>query len=175
MPSYNSMILGALSLCAISVSYPATAQSAPVPDSITLNENGKQFKPFSFDHAKHIQLIKECADCHHHTTGTLVLNPNCVKCHQNSSPTEVVSCKGCHSSSPFSPETLAAKRADKQRYHLDKMGLKGAMHQGCIGCHSKQGAGPVGCEECHQLTTQGEAFFSTSRKGMKPAKGKGHH
>ena len=169
MPSYNLMLLGALSLCAISVSHPEAAHCAPVPDSITLNQNGKLFAPFSFDHARHIQLIRECADCHHHTTGTLVLDPNCVKCHKNSSETAVVSCKGCHSPSPFSPETLAAKRADKQRYHLDKMGLKGAMHQGCITCHSKQGAGPVGCEECHPATKQSAAFYSTARKGMKPA------
>lgn len=174
MSSYTHLIIAALSLGAVSLSYPATAQTAAVPDSITLNENGKLFQPFSFDHAAHIQMMKDCAGCHHHTTGTLVLDPNCAKCHQNSSPTAVVSCKGCHSSSPFSPETLAATHADNQRYHKDKMGLKGAMHQNCIGCHSKEGAGPVGCQECHARTPAGEAFYSSSRRGAKPAQAKGH-
>jgi len=169
MSSYKHFIVAALSIGAISVSSPAALQCAPVPDSVVLNQNGKLFSPFSFNHAQHIQLIKECADCHHHTTGTLVLDPNCARCHQNSSPTAVVSCKGCHSATPFSPETLAAKRADKQRYHLDKMGLKGAMHQNCIGCHNKQGNGPTGCQDCHPRTTQGEAFYSSARKGAKPA------
>ena len=174
MPSYKHLIFGALSLCAISVSYPSAAPCAPVPDTITLNQDGKQFKPFDFDHAKHIRLIKECSDCHHHTTGTLVLNANCARCHQNSSPTAVVSCKGCHSSTPFSPETVAAKAAEKDRYHQDKMGLKGAMHHSCIGCHSTQGIGPVGCQDCHPRSKQGDAFYSAARKGAKPAHAKGH-
>ena len=175
MSSYKPLILAALTLCATSLSQVAAPHCATIPDSITLNENGKLFSAFSFDHAKHIELIKECSDCHHHTTGTLVLDPNCARCHQNSSPTSVVSCRGCHSSTPFSPATLAARRAEERRYHLDKMGLKGAMHQSCIGCHSKQGTGPVGCMECHPRTTQGEAFYSSQRKGSKPARAaKGH-
>jgi hypothetical protein len=169
MSSYKHFIVAALSIGAISVSSPAALQCAPVPDSVILNQGGKLFSPFSFNHAKHIEQIKECADCHHHTTGTLVLDPNCSRCHANSSPTAVVSCKGCHLSTPFSPETLAAKRADKQRYHLDKMGLKGAMHQSCIGCHSKKGNGPTGCQDCHPRTKEGEAFYSSARKGAKPA------
>lgn len=173
MPSYKPLMLGAL-LLSMSASYPMAASCMSAPDSITLNTEGKLFLPFSFDHAKHIQSIKECSDCHHHTTGTLVLDPKCVKCHQNSSPTEVVSCKGCHSSTPFSPQTLAEKRTEKQRYHLDKMGLKGAMHQGCIGCHTKEAAGPVGCEECHPRSKAGEAFYNTDKVG-KPSQGARKH
>lgn len=175
MSSYKHLIVAALSLGAISVSNPPAALCAAVPDSVTLNQNGTLYEPFTFNHAKHIQQLKECAGCHHHTTGTLVLDPDCVRCHQNSSPTQVVSCKGCHSTKPFSPETLAEKHADKQGYHKDKMGLKGAMHQNCIGCHSKEGAGPVGCQECHPRTAAGEAFNSSSRLGAKPANAKKHH
>ncbi|HBA87063.1 MAG TPA: class III cytochrome C [Geobacter sp.] len=172
MPSTKLLILGALAIGAISVTSPATATA--VPDSITLNQNGKLYQPFSFDHAQHILLIKECSDCHHHTTGTLVLDPNCARCHQNSSPTAVVSCKGCHSSTPFSPETLAEKRAHKERFHQDKMGLKGAMHENCIGCHKKMGTGPAGCQDCHPRNAKGDAFYSADRKGAKPAHAKEH-
>ena len=174
MPTYRPLIFGAL-LLSLSVSCPIAASAISVPDSITLNENGTQFKPFSFDHAAHIQLIKECSDCHHHTTGTLVVDQRCVKCHANSSPTAVVSCKGCHSSTPFSPETLAAKHTDKERFHLDKLGLKGAMHQSCIGCHSKQAAGPVDCQGCHPRSAAGDAFYSSDKHAPKTAQGKKKH
>lgn len=169
MPSYKALILGALVL-SMSASFPiaASCQTA-APDSITLNQNGKLYKSFLFDHGKHIQMIKECADCHHHTTGTLVLDPNCVRCHSNSSPTAVVACRGCHSSKPFAPEALAEKRAAQGRFHLDKMGLKGAMHQSCIGCHTKQAAGPVTCQGCHPRTREGDLFYSSDKVAPKTA------
>jgi hypothetical protein len=170
MPSYKPLIFGAL-LLSMSASYPIAASCAPIPDSITLNQSGKLFNPFAFDHAKHIQMIKECSDCHHHTTGTLVLDPNCVRCHKNSSPTAVVACNGCHSSSPFSPETVAEKHAAQQRYHQGKMGLKGAMHQNCIGCHTKQAAGPVDCQGCHKRSRQGDLFYSSGKLAPKTAHG----
>lgn len=170
MPSYKPLLFGALIL-SLSASYSLAASSQSIPDSITLNQNGKLYKPFSFDHAKHINMIKECSDCHHHTTGTLVLDQNCVRCHKNSSPTATVSCKGCHSATPFSPEELAQKRADKLRYHQDKIGLKGAMHQNCMGCHKKQGAGPVGCQDCHPRSQAGNAFYSAGKLGNGQAQG----
>ena len=173
MPSYKPLIFGAL-LLSMSASYPIAASAKPVLDSITLNENGKLYQPFSFAHDKHIQLIKECSDCHHHTTGTLVTNPRCVRCHANSSPTAEVSCKKCHSSKPFSPETLAAKSTERDRFHLDQMGLKGAMHQNCIGCHDKQKAGPVECQGCHLLSTSGNALYNTNKHAPKTAHGKKH-
>lgn len=163
MPSYKPLILGALVL-SLSASFPIAASCQSAPDTITLNASGRLFQPFAFNHAKHIQMIRECSDCHHHTTGTLVLDSNCVRCHKNSSPTAVVSCKGCHQRDPFSPDALAEKRANPQRYHQDKIGLKGAMHQGCIGCHKKQGAGPVGCQDCHQRTPAGNAFYNADKK-----------
>jgi hypothetical protein len=168
MPSYKHLITGAI-LLSLSASYPMAASCMSVPDTITLNQNGKLYQPFQFNHAKHIQDIKECADCHHHTTGTLVQDPKCVGCHANSSPTEVVSCKGCHSKDPFTPQTLADKHG-KSRFHLDKLGIKGAMHQSCLGCHKEQGAGPVGCKECHPGTKEGDAFMYSGKVGTaKPA------
>jgi hypothetical protein len=168
MPSFKTLLLAVLAL-SMSASYPVAASCQPVPDTITLNENGKLFQPFSFNHAKHIQMIKECSDCHHHTTGTLVLDQNCIRCHQNSSPTKVVSCRGCHLAAPFSPEALAEKRADPRRFHLDKIGLKGAMHQNCIGCHQRQAAGPVGCQGCHPRSKAGDAFYNSDKTGAKGA------
>ena len=144
----------------MSASLPAPASARTAPDSITLNTQGKLYQPFTFNHAKHIIAIKECADCHHHTTGTLVLDQNCVRCHVNSSATAVVACKGCHMENPFSPESLADKKAHPKRYPLDMMGLKGTMHQSCMGCHTKQAKGPVDCLGCHKRTKAGDALYS---------------
>lgn len=151
---------------------PGTSQGITVPDTLVLNSKSKLYEPFKFDHAKHIQLTKECSDCHHHTTGTLVQDANCVRCHRNSSETTVVSCKGCHLADPFS--AAAIKEKDPKLYHNDKPSIKAAMHRNCIVCHEKT-AGPTGCKDCHQRTKDGDAFYNSGSfapKG-KPAKG-GH-
>ncbi|MGD0585330.1 MAG: cytochrome c3 family protein [Oryzomonas sp.] len=131
-----------------------------VPDMITLNNPGKLYASITFNHAKHITLTKECSDCHHHTTGTLVQDPNCIRCHRNSGETKTVACRGCHMQDPFT--AVAMREKDPKNYHLDKPGLKGAMHQACIGCHSKMN-GPTGCQGCHQLTKEGQAFYNAGQ------------
>jgi len=151
---------------------PGTSRGITVPDTVTLNNQSKLYEPFNFNHAKHIQLTKECSYCHHHTTGTLDQNSNCIRCHRNSSETKVVSCKGCHQTDPFSADAL--KEKDPKTYHLDKPSLKAAMHRNCITCHEKM-KGPVGCQDCHKRTKEGDAFYNSgvfAPKG-KPAKG-GH-
>ena len=121
---------------------PDTSRGITVPDTVTLNSQSKLYEPFSFDHAKHILLTKECSYCHHHTTGTLEQDPNCVRCHRNSSETKTVSCKGCHLPDPFSAAAIKGK--DPKNYHNDIPGLKAAMHINCINCHEKM-TGPTGC------------------------------
>ena len=173
MHFHKSILFCALVL-SMAASNPMAASCKTAPDTITLNAQGKLFQPFSFNHAKHILAIKECADCHHHTTGTLVLDPNCVRCHVNSSATAVVACRGCHTETPFSPASLADKKANPKRYHLDMMGLKGTLHQSCIGCHTKQAKGPVGCQDCHKCTKAGDAFYSTEVVPKPQAQAKEH-
>jgi len=157
------------------VAVPGTSRGISVPDTVILNGQSKLYEPINFNHAKHIQLTKECSGCHHHTTGTLVQDPNCIRCHRNSSETKEVSCKGCHRADPFS--AAAIKEKDPKAYHLDKPSLKAAMHRNCIGCHEKSN-GPVGCQDCHQRTKAGDAFYNsgTFAPKNKPAKnGHGGH
>jgi hypothetical protein len=154
---------------------PGMSQGLTVPDSVTLNSQSKLYEPFQFNHSKHIQLTKECSDCHHHTTGTLVQDANCVRCHRNSSETKVVACRGCHQADPFS--AAAMKEKDPKTYHLDKPSLKAAMHRNCIGCHEKM-KGPTGCQDCHHRTKDGDAFYNSGAFAPKnkPAKsGHGEH
>lgn len=151
---------------------PGISSGITVPDMITLDSQSKLYQPFNFNHAKHVQLVKECSNCHHHTTGTLDQDPNCIRCHRNSSQTKVVSCRGCHQSDPFS--AVAIKEKNLKIYHLDKPGLKAAMHRSCIDCHEKM-SGPTGCQDCHVYTKEGAAFYNTGEFAprKKPAKG-GH-
>lgn len=144
---------------------PGTSRGITVPDSVVLNSQSKLYAPFNFNHAKHIQLIKECSNCHHHTTGTLEQDPNCIRCHRNSSETKIVSCKGCHLTDRFSATAIKGK--DPKSYHNDKPSLKAAMHQNCIDCHDKMN-GPTGCQDCHQRTKEGDAFYNSG--GFTPGK-----
>lgn len=135
--------------------------SAGIPDQVTIDPLQQYYSPVLFNHAMHISNLKDCGLCHHHTTGAQVTDPNCVRCHKNSGAQPVVSCKGCHLANPFSPTALKQQR-DQQPplYHRDKPGLKAAYHLSCLGCHKKMG-GPVGCQDCHKLTSRGEALYKT--------------
>jgi hypothetical protein len=154
------------------VAVPGISRGISVPDTVMLHSESKLYEPFSFNHAKHIELTKECAFCHHHTTGTLVQDSNCLRCHRNSSETKVVSCKGCHQADPFS--AAAIKEKDPKSYHQDKPSLKAAMHRSCIGCHEKM-KGPTGCQDCHQRTKEGDAFYHSGQFAPKHKPAKSGH
>lgn len=168
--------LGRMIVIGVLAAVPTVCQAGDLPDVIALDSLVQLYDKVEFDHAAHIKALKDCAGCHHHTTGGLVEDANCVRCHQNSSKTQTVACRGCHSAQPFSAEALKAKQADSKLYHQDKPGLKGAYHLGCMGCHKKMGA-PTGCRDCHQMNRHGEALYNSGsaapRKTGKAAH-KGH-
>lgn len=164
--------LAGLMVILLLATVPGTSQGISVPDTVILNSQNKLYEPFKFDHAKHIKLTKECSDCHHHTTGTMVQDANCIRCHRNSSETKVVSCKGCHQVDPFSAATIKGK--DPKLYHNDKPSIKAAMHRNCIGCHEKT-QGPTGCMDCHQRTKDGDAFYNSGSFAPKNKPAKGGH
>jgi len=154
---------------------PGSALSLSVPDTLPLNSQGKLYESFQFDHARHIKLTRECSGCHHHTAGTLVEDPNCIRCHRNSGENKVVRCRGCHLADPFSAASLREKNSNPNMYHLDKPGLKGAMHQNCIGCHKKVAKAPIGCTECHKRKKAGDAFYSAGNFAPRGKPGKDEH
>lgn len=162
-----------LIILAALVASPGLGQGAAMPDTITLDSLENLYDGVRFNHAGHIRLLKDCAGCHHHTTGTLVEDANCARCHRNSSETKVVACRGCHAPQPFSATALKEKRANPKLYHQDKPGLKGAYHLNCMGCHQKMG-GPTGCRDCHAMNKTGEALYNSGsfapKKSGKEAK-----
>lgn len=171
MYAVRNWLIGGAVMLALAIA-PADSRAKEVPNSINLDSLVRLYEKVRFDHAKHIQLVKDCAECHHHTTGTLVADPNCVRCHRNSGATKVVACRGCHSVQTFSAEALREK--GKNIYHQDKPSLKGAYHQNCLGCHSKTG-GPTGCEDCHALNRTGQAFYNAGEYAPPKIEGKGKH
>lgn len=76
-----------------------------------------------FMHKKHAGMLKDCFVCHHHRPA----DPKAP---------DITRCSACHQAS-FNPELP------------ERIGLKGAHHRQCMGCHKKWNKGPVGCTDCH--------------------------
>jgi hypothetical protein len=134
--------------------------AADAPQEVTIDGLSQLYGPVAFDHAMHTEIAR-CADCHHHTTGAGITNPNCVRCHAVSPETDDVSCSGCHEADRFNAAYLK-KLDDPKLYHIDKPGLKAAYHLNCVGCHQTVG-GPVGCQDCHTMTDAGEQMFKAGK------------
>ncbi|MEA3543829.1 MAG: cytochrome c3 family protein [Thermodesulfobacteriota bacterium] len=127
------------------------------PDEVEIDVLANLYEGVVFDHAMHVDATDSCADCHHHTTGTAAANEYCAKCHNGEEEVDVVSCEGCHSADPVSPENLHHPKPGFT-YHNDQPNLKAAYHLNCIGCHEEVD-GPTGCEDCHAKTEAGHKFY----------------
>jgi hypothetical protein len=93
-------------------------------ESPLVNTFEDSYGPVRFMHSRHAADVRgDCATCHHYRPA----NPETA---------ETVACKACHQKA-FDPE------------HPERIGLKAAYHQQCIGCHEDVEKGPVDCEGCH--------------------------
>lgn len=137
------------------------AAAAP-PAQVRIDQLSKDFAPVLFDHASHVDMVGDCGECHHHTAGTASKDPDCMRCHDSGGSGERVACRDCHAAQPFSADHLKTTMEDRKRYHRDPLGLKGAYHRNCMGCH-EAGGGPTGCLDCHPRTDAGDALFHTGK------------
>lgn len=144
-----------------------------LPASVTLNSLSQFYDGVEFDHALHLDVTGDCAICHHHTTGAALQGSPCVKCHQGGEMQAKVACRDCHVKEPFSAGYLQTKKGDSQRYHTDQLGLKGAYHQSCLGCH-RQMDGPTGCVDCHSRNPDGDALTRSGHFAPGKSAAKGH-
>lgn len=143
-----------LFLCAL----PAAGMSAEdAPESVTIDYLQDLYEEVNFDHLMHSDTY-DCNACHHNTSGTGSRCKNCKKCHASSTSFGDVSCSGCHQYKNIVP-TATTETAKNNIYHIDKPGLKGALHLQCLGCHRIEN-GPVGCLECHNFTPSGRKRFA---------------
>ena len=145
------------------------------PDSVVLDGLAEFYDPVQFNHTMHVDLAEgKCAKCHHHTTGAAPLEPLCQKCHKGGSDVGVYACRDCHPQKRFEADYLASLDKDRQRHHLDKPGLKGALHRNCLGCHTENG-GPTGCQDCHSRNAKGNNLFRTDIVAPPPGRKAGGH
>ncbi len=131
------------------------------PDEVEIDSLANLYEGVVFDHAMHVDATENCSECHHHTTGTGVVNEYCAKCHEGNVEMDTVSCQDCHSADPMSAENLH-KTQKGYVYHDDKPSLKAAYHLKCLGCH-REVDGPTGCEDCHAKTDAGEKFYHSGK------------
>ena len=130
-----------------------SALPAGMPGVITM-KNEKAFKQHrmgivDFDHQKHAADKPEgyglgCGDCHHDENGEPLtdLKPG----------DPVQSCYACHDKDGRPRRDPAMSQEEWKKEELTY--YYGAIHESCMGCHKKMGAGPVSCTECHPRPQQ---------------------
>ncbi len=136
------------------------------PEIIEIDALADLYESVEFNHELHVGVAEDCSGCHHHTTGTGTVDTYCAKCHDNFEEQDTVACHDCHLADPFSAEAIN-KKSEKDHYHVDVNGLKGAYHQNCLGCHQEMD-GPSGCQDCHARTEVGDAFYHSGKFAPKP-------
>ncbi len=98
-------------ILAVGLATAANAEDpATGPDEVTIAEISHWFGPVEFSHADHLDMVEDCAACHH-----------------DQEPDEAGLCSDCHGADydPSDPETPDLKMT----YHLL-----------CIGCHQQEDA-----------------------------------
>jgi hypothetical protein len=103
----------------------AVAYPTDIPETITLDSISQVYGPVKFSHAQHADIAGDCAKCHHHSA-------------KGSTP----ACGECH-------ESIIVYHYDVAKRNPN-LGLKGAYHGQCMGCHKKMESGPMGCTDCHE-------------------------
>ncbi len=99
------------------------AESYFLLDSPMIKKTEDHYGPVRFMHSKHAAVIKDCALCHHYRP-------------LDEAASETARCSACHQE-PF------------QKEHPERLGLKAAYHQQCMGCHRDMNQGPIDCLGCH--------------------------
>ncbi len=136
---------------------PAAYKNYYVLHSAALNASSDDYESVGFSHRIHDGLTGgDCGVCHHryasgdtdrigvdvkelHKGMGIAIGGACSSCHNDMSSNPPQSCARCHgrSNEPDAPARL---------------GLKGAYHRQCIGCHERQlkpAAAPTACNSCH--------------------------
>lgn len=129
-------------------------------NSPLLNEKISYYEPVRFSHRSHDNYVNgDCGKCHHrvgdssnrigddlremHASIEVKIGGSCSNCHKDLTEKTFQKCGDCHESS---------NEAD----YPTRIGLKGAYHRQCIGCHREQPPttkAPVDCVSCHHPIT----------------------
>ena len=129
-----------------------------VLNSAVLNERIDYYEPVRFTHRTHdVNTDSNCSICHHRfamgpddrvgedvnkiheSIEIRIAGASCTSCHQDLNEKKFQKCSQCHSASNESDFPA-------------RIGLKGAYHRQCIGCHQvqpKTANAPTDCASCH--------------------------
>ena len=163
-----------LVVLAVSLPFSGQARNLDLPDVVILDKLVNLYGSSEFDHEYHTEITDDCTLCHHHTVGIPATDENCGRCHNTENVLEKIACSDCHSAEPFSADHLSQKEAETHLFHTDKPGLKAAYHLNCLNCHVEMG-GPEGCEDCHERSDEGDAFYHSGKYAPKGMEGKSNH
>jgi octaheme c-type cytochrome (tetrathionate reductase family) len=130
-------------------------------NSAVLNAKSDDYEPVGFAHRIHDELTGgDCGVCHHryataagdrvgvdikdlHAPMDIKMGGPCSSCHSDMAKNPPQSCTRCHGL-PNEPDAAS------------RIGLKGAYHRQCIGCHERQfqpAPAPTECASCHHPWT----------------------
>ena len=143
---------------------PAGYKKYYVLNSGPLNAQADDYEPVRFSHRIHDDLTAgDCGVCHHrhaaaaddrvgvdikevHAPMEITLGGACATCHDDMTKNPPQGCARCHGR-PNEPDAPV------------RLGLKGAYHRQCIGCHERQRAAtaPTACASCHHPWTPDHA------------------
>jgi hypothetical protein len=155
-------ITGSVMVLMICLPLSSQGDSLQLPETVTLDALTHLYEGAEFDHEMHLDIAADCTVCHHHAAGVPTTNERCARCHGPGDVLEAEACVTCHAIDPFSAEAITAKEADPGGYHIDRPGLKAAYHLNCLNCHVEMG-GPAECEDCHERTEAGDAFYHSGK------------
>jgi len=130
-------------------------------NNAALNGRADDYEPVGFSHRIHDELTGgDCGVCHHrftadeqdrvgidlkeyHAQFDVKLGGACSACHQDMHANPPQGCPRCHGA-PYEADSPS------------RIGLKGAYHRQCIGCHERQlkpASAPTACNSCHHPWT----------------------
>ncbi|WP_051283716.1 sulfate respiration complex hexadecaheme cytochrome HmcA [Desulforegula conservatrix] len=118
----------------------ATYNDEDIPEKILIKDLSNKYEPVEFPHRKIVKALvnninnNKLASYFHAEKGTI-----CQGCHHNTPPgKQPPRCVSCH----------VKQAQDKGSF---KIGLMGAYHLQCMGCHKEMGMEkPVSCTDCHK-------------------------
>jgi octaheme c-type cytochrome (tetrathionate reductase family) len=130
-------------------------------DNPILNDSTDDYEPVAFAHRIHDEITAgDCGVCHHryswddddrigedlddlHAMMDIVLSGPCQSCHEDMADNPPQACGRCHG---------LPNEADSPA----RIGLKGAYHRQCMGCHERDiqpAPAPTECDSCHHPWT----------------------
>jgi hypothetical protein len=143
-----------LAAAALAATTPQPGDSA-LPAVLQLNEIMALYGPVEFDHENHAGIADGCRSCHHAKFGDPL---SCGHCHSNyverrdfghDVHEEAMDCLSCHQvTSTAEMRCSACHKTPHDPENLHVIGLKGAFHLRCMGCHEELGL-DVSCTACH--------------------------